>query len=301
MQTPVPVLDPLFEEPTDGSHVTGAMLELTPDDIGAILAQMGFERQRDADPVHINMLADMFANDEFAPGSQITFALDERGSPKLVDGQHRLRAAVQAHWTGAWNVRVVWGGVHEATGVYTLLDAYQKKRPAAVIGRALGLVGLSERTLGVAVAAARYQNDWRTEYKLPGVCKYPPVRDNISRVKERLPYFVEADGILNAGNVSSLAKRRLTTAMVLAVMVETLANSTGSEVREFWTAVATHGDGIAGELRDGLIAGKPAKSRQFYNPRLAAQAWNQRNSTAKLRKDNKNNVVVDTTTLEIPA
>ena len=89
--------------------------------------------------------------------------------------------------------------------------------------------------------------------------------------------------------------------MVLAVMVETLANSTGSEVREFWTAVATHGAGIAGELRDGLIAGKPAKSRQFYNPRLAAQAWNQRNSTAKLRKDNKNNVVVDTTTLEIPA
>ena len=301
MNTLIPKLDPIFEEPQDGSQVTGEMVKLSTEEISVILTQMGFERQRDADKDHIGMLADMFSNGEFAPGSQITFAIDGYGVPKLVDGQHRLRAAVQAHWEGYWNVRAVWGSAHNAEGVYTLLDAHQKKRPAAVIGRALGLIGLSERTIGTAVAASRYQNEWDTEYSLPGGCKYPPVRDNISRVKKRLPYYVQADELLNAGNVSSQAKRKLVAAMVLAVIVETLAHDQDGDARVFWTSVATNGDGIAGELRDGLIAGKPAKARQFYNPRLAAAAWNQRHSSAKLRKENQKNILVSTATLEIPA
>lgn len=301
MNTLIPKLDPIFDEPKDGSMVTGAMVKLSMEDMGIILSQMSFERQRDADKDHIGMLADMFTNGEFAPGSQITFAIDEYGFPRLVDGQHRLRAAVQAHWEGHWNVRSVWGSVHNAEGVYTLLDAHQKKRPTAVIGRALGLVGLSERTIGTAVAAARYQNEWDTEYNLPGGCKYPPVRDNISRVKGRLPYYVQADELLNASNVGAQAKRKLVASMVLAVLVETLAQDLDGEARAFWMLVATNGDGIAGELRNALIEGKPAKARQFYNSRLAAAAWNQRNSSVKLRKEHQKTIPLSTTTLEIPA
>lgn len=300
MQTPIPVLDDLFQEPEDGSGVTGAMVHLSPQDGETILRTMGFERQRDADQIHIGMLADMFLNHEFAAGSQITFAFDEHGNPRLVDGQHRLRAAIQAGWGGLWNVRVMFGDTYAAEGIYMLLDSYQKKRPAAVIGRALGLDVLSERMQSVAVAAASYQNQWSTDYVLPLGCKYPPVRDNINRVKERLPAFVDADNILRLGNVSSQAKRRLTTTMVMAVMVETLAGALKDQAVEFWTAVATHGDAIAGELRDGLIAGRPAKSRQFYNPRLAGQAWNQRASESKLRKDTTRIIKVEGTTMEIP-
>ena len=78
------------------------MVDLSWEDAEAITRRMPFERQRDADKTHIGMLADMFLNGEFAPGSQITFAIDEDGNPRLVDGQHRLRAAAQAKWDGIW-------------------------------------------------------------------------------------------------------------------------------------------------------------------------------------------------------
>ena len=299
MKTPVSVLDPLFEEPEDGTEVTAGMVRLSPEDADAITRTMPFERQRDADRTHIGMLADMFSNGEFAAGSQITFAIDDDGNPRLVDGQHRLRAAHQAKWSGLWNVRVVWSDKHRAAPVYTMLDSYQKKRPAAVIGRALGLTSLTDRMQGTAIAACSYQNQWRTEYSLPQGCKFPPVRDNITRVQERLPYFEQADDILGSGAVSNQAKRRIMASMVLAVMVETLANSSSGEGREFWLEVASHGGGVAGELRDNLLVGRPAKARQFYNPRLAGLAWNQRNSD-KLKKDYQRVVSVEGTSLEVP-
>lgn len=299
MKTPVSVLDPAFDEPTDGSGVTGAMVHLTTEDARAILQTMSFERQRDADPKHIGMLADMFTNGEFAPGSQITFALNQRGAPVLVDGQHRLQAAVAAAWEGPWHVRVLWGESLEARGVYVLLDSFQKKRPAGVIGRALGLDGITDRMQNLIIAASSYQNQWRTDYTNPPGCTVPPVRDNISRAMERLPYFRAADRILGIGNASSQAKRRVTTAMVVTVMVETMA-ADEAEATTFWTAVVTNGDGIEGELRDGLIAGRPVQSKQFYNPRLAALAWNQRNTSGKLRKDKVRVIPLEGTALEVP-
>ena len=299
MKTPVPILDPIFEEPQDGAEVTGAMVWLTPYDAGVILRDMNFERQRDADPHHIGMLADMFTNGEWAPGSQITFAVDEFGKPQLVDGQHRLRAAVKADWQGLWQARVVWGERQVATSVYTFLDAYQKKRPAGVIGRAVGFNGLKDRMLGAIVAAARYQNQWSTDYTKPSGCSVPPVRDNIARAKDRLPYFIEAEEILEAGTTSSAAKRKLVGAMALAVMVETLACKENEQAREFWTAVATNGDGVAGELRDGLIEGKSVKAGMYFVPRLAAAAWNQRDA-AKLKREYRKDIAVEATMLVIP-
>ncbi len=300
MRTPIPILDPLFEEPLDGSGVTGAIVTLSPWDAELILRDMSFERQRDADPDHIRVLADMFDSGEWAPGSQLTFLIDEDGTPRLVDGQHRLRAAVKAAWQGPWQARVVWGQHHSVPGIYALLDANQKKRPPSVQGRALGFNGLKDRMLGAILLASRYQNEWRSEYSKPTGLKRPPIRDNIDRAKERLDAFVEAEGILDASNVSGPAKRRLYGAQVLAIMVETLACSTDGEAREFWTAVATHSDGVAGELKDGLIERRPPNSGPHYNPRLAAAAWNQRNA-AKLKREYRKSLPVEGTTLVIPA
>ena len=186
-----------------------------------------------------------------------------------------------------------------AGGVYVLLDAYQKKRPPAVIGRALGLSDLRDPMQGVAIATARYQNQWRRDYEPPVICKFPPIRDNISRVRERLPHFLEADQILNLERTSA-KKRKMTTAQVLAIVVETLACSPDEEAREFWTAVASNGDGVAGELRDTLIAGKPLRSGALFIPRLVGQAWNNRHGD-KLRRDHQRVIKVERTTLEIPA
>ena len=299
MRNPVPKLNPIFVEPPEDVFVTDAMVHLTYSDAATIVQDMGFERQRDADFVHIGMLADMMMNDEFASGSQITFAIDRDGDPKLVDGQHRLRAAVQAQWDGLWNARCLWGDAHPARGVYTLLDSSQKKRPPAVIGKALGFDQLTPKTQGIIISASKYQNQWRDDYELPAACKVPPVRDNISRAEERMSAFVAVDQIINGGNVTSQAKRKLATGMVMAVMVETLEHNP-AEANPFWRDVATNGDGIAGELRNALIEGKPAKSSQFYAPRLAGHAWNQRDGE-RLRKENKHILRVEGTQLVIPA
>ena len=303
MKTPVPILDPIFEEPEDGAGMTAGMVTLSPEEAKVIVEEMGFERQRDADSTHIGMLADMMMNDEWAEGSQLSFAINESGIPKLVDGQHRLLAAAAAQWEGMWNVRVLRGSVQGARPLYALLDGYQKKRPPSVIGRSLGFIGLSDRMQGVVILAARYQNQWRVEYTNPGdpPIAYPPIRDNIARVQERLPAFREADALLGAGAGSAPAKRKLLGAMPLAVVVETLAGKLAVEAREFWTAVSTYGDGVAGELRDGLVEGKvPAKAGHFFNPRLAASAWNQRGN-GNLKREYKKDITVEGTTLEIPA
>ena len=266
----------------------------------AILGQMSFERQRDADLQHIGMLADMFRNGEWIEGSQLTFTLDQFGNPKLVDGQHRLRAAIQAGWEGVWAARVLFEN-DSAASMYTLLDAHQKKRPPHVIGRALGFGEFSVRMQSAMISAARYQNQWRSEYILPDGCYTPPVRDNIARATERREAFAAADKILGGANVSAPAARKLLGAMVLAVVVETLVGDEADEATEFWQAVSTNGGGIAGELRDRLLEGAPRKAGRSFIPRLVANAWNQRNAE-KLKKSTSNKVVVpETTTLEIPA
>ena len=79
MKTPVAVLDRIFDEPRDNTGVSAGSVRLTPEDAEAILKAMSFERQRDADLVHARMLADMMLNNEWAAGSQLTFAVDEDG------------------------------------------------------------------------------------------------------------------------------------------------------------------------------------------------------------------------------
>ena len=83
-------------------------------------------------------------------------------------------------------------------------------------------------------------------------------------------------------------------------MVTTLNTTDSDSARVFWTDVATNGNGVAGELRDSLIAGKPLRSGAMYTPRLVAHAWNNRDSE-KLRVPKAGKKIpVTTTTLEIP-
>ena len=208
MNTHIPVLDALLEEPQDGSKMVNAAIKLSVVNAEAILGQMSFERQRDADPQHIGMLVDMFRNGEWIEGSQLTFTLDQFGNPKLVDGQHRLRAAIQAGWEGLWGIRVLFEN-DSASSMYTLLDAHQKKRPPHVIGRALGFGEFSVRMQSAMISAARYQNQWRSEYILPDGCYTPPVRDNIARATERREAFAAADKILGGANVSAPARAEI--------------------------------------------------------------------------------------------
>ena len=300
METTVSVLGEVFEKPQDGSDVSLGEVVLTPADAQRILDDLGFERQRDADLPHARMLADMMKNGEFAAGSQLTFAVLSTDGLRLVDGQHRLRAAIIAQWEGKWNLRVLWAELLHAEGAYVLLDGHQKKRPASVMGRALGLQDLTTRLQGVVVHAAKCANIWRTDYPLPPGLKFPPIRDNIAFVRERLPIFMEVDALLAAGG-SDKTRRKMATGNIVALMTETIAGPDGDQAREFWTEVGTNGTGVAGELRDTLIEGRPQKSSPLYIPRSAGDAWNQRAGARLKRSRTSDTVKVTGTTLELPA
>lgn len=288
-----------LKRPDDDTPITVNSVTLSPEDCQDILTYLSYHRQRNIKPAHVGNIADMMLNGEFAPGSMLTFALDENNQQVLVDGQHRLQAAVSADWTGDWTIRCLWHPGYTAYHIYTVLDTAQAQRTAAVIGRAAGYDQLSNRPQNAVIAAARYQNVWRTEYSLPPFCSNPPVRDNIARANERILAFEKADQIIHDNRATSHVKRRLAVPMVLATMSETLHQSPW-EAADFWHRVATNGDGTAGELRNTLIQGRPPKSSAYYIARVTANAWNQRKSTAKFRRDNRNLIPLDTTSFIVP-
>ena len=306
MKTPVEALNPLFaEDPEDGVEVTTELVYLSAEDAGEIVQSMNFERQRDADWRHIGMLSDMMTNGEWAAGSQITFAFKDDDSPSLADGQHRLQAANQSGWSGYWDVRILWKGLpRHIRGIYPLLDAHAKKRPASVIGRSLGLTGLSNTMQGKIISAAELQNKWRTDYSLPLSCKTPPVRDNIDRAQTRLQHFREADALLQHGSVSSPVRGKLYAANILAIIVETLAECEGEEANTFWQEVATQGSGTAEWLRNMLLTKRPSRAKGspgLFLPRAAATAWNSWHSGKQPKMVYDKDLGIDKTALVIRA
>ncbi|MDE2788733.1 MAG: hypothetical protein OXL37_19040 [Chloroflexota bacterium] len=308
MNTPVQALNPLFAEaPGNGVEVTTTMVYLSAEDADQIIQTMNFERQRDAEKGHIGMLSDMMTNGEWAAGSQITFAFKDDGTPSLADGQHRLLAASQSGWCGDWNVRILWKGLTSSIqGIYPLLDAHAKKRPAAVIGRALGLTGLSNTMQGKIISAAELQNKWREGrgYTLPIHCKIPPVRDNIDRANERLQSFRAVDTLLQNGSVSSPVRGKLYAANILAIIVETFAECGSEEAGAFWRDVATQGSGTAEWLRNTLLTKKPNRAKGspgLFFPRAAATAWNSWQASKQPKMVYDKPLAVEQTTLVIPS
>ena len=294
----IPALRRAAALPPAGENLTIRTATLTPEDDQEILDLMFFNRQRAVIPGHVGMLADLMINGQFRAGSQITFALNDIGNLVLVDGQHRLQAAVTANWTAKWSIRVLWND--PAKNAYIVMDTSVRQRSAAVIGKAVGYDGLSNRAQNAIIAAARYQNLWRSEYQMPVLCNTPPVLDNVARANERLDAFLAADPIINEKHATTQIKRRLATPMVMAIMTETLY-ALPDEAVSFWTNVANNGRGVAGELKDALIEGRPTKAAANYIPRLAAHAWNQRDSEARIRREHRRPLRVEYTTLVIPA
>ena len=302
VKTPVPRLDSFFDPPQDGM-VGIFSTDLSPGEARAFL-DTSFERQRLADPKHIGTLADMMQNSEWLPGEQLTFVV-ENDKPILVDGQHRLRAAIEANWTGLWCIRVIHS--ESPQGAYVLLDTNQKKRPPSVIGEALGFEGLSPKAQQNVIAAAKYQNDWRRgqDYELPKLCSVPPVRDNVARARERLPQFQQADLIIQR-NGNPRVRQTLRTSKIFAVLAEVLVNG-GEEAVYYVTEVAGSGGGIAQEVREELREKSPKRKAagqkslsSYFAPRVAAMGWNQRDKSS-LSWNYKDPLPVSGTSLIIPA
>ena len=285
--------------PPDGQEAKVSVVRITPDEANHILNMMSHTLQRKINPGHAGMIADAMCNNDFIPYREITFAPDQDWNPILIDGQHRLQAAVDSGWTGPWVTCCLWAKEFTVHRSYIQLDTSQKERTAAVIGRAMSQYQhTSGRMQNSIIAAARYQNIWDTEYELPLFCYIPPNRDCTDRIGRQMSSFEKADEILNDSKVRAHIRRRLASPMVLAIMAETL-HTTPQEAEEFWRAVASSTGGIASDLHSLLLEGKPPKTSVHYMARLTAQAWNQKDSKGRLRRENRTALRVSQTNLMV--
>ena len=269
----VPGLEAALKPPTDGADFTAIAVTLSPDDVQAMLTQIGLLSDDDFDWAHVGMMADMMQAGEWVPLGQIAIAASAADEFKLVDGHHRLRAAVLASWTAEWLVTCLWNQNCSAHDLYRRLNLVSTPRTDADIGHAVFGDQLSEKMQSIIITAARYQNEWDTGYQLPEFCHWPPIRDNVARARYRAEAFKKADLIINDARVLDRVKRRLFDPMVMAVVAETLVTKP-DHASIFWKAVVSGGQGVAGELRTRLIRGRPRGSSEHYWPRLVGQAWN---------------------------
>ena len=286
--------------PTDGRRAKISVVTITPEEAHYILNVMSYTRQRKINPGHAGMLADSMSNNEFIPWREITFAPDQNSNPMMIDGQHRLLAAAKAGWTEEWVICCLWAKEFNIDTSYIRLDTSQKERNASVIGRAVSdYQHTSGHVQKSIIKAAAYQCTWDTEYELPRHCYTPPNRDCMNRVKRQMAAFEKADQIMNQSDVRAHIRRRLASPMVLAIMAETLYTMP-QEAEGFWRAVAVSDGGIASDLHSLLLEGKPPKTTVHYIARLAAQAWNQRASNGRLRRENRNPQRLSRTSIVVP-
>ena len=294
----VRTLEEALSPPLDGADMRITSVLLTPEEAHTILSIMSYPKQRRIMRGHVGMLADAMVNGDFVRGRQITFAPNYDGKQELIDGQHRLQAAVDANWTGKWSICCLWDKDDYADRAYIRLDTAQKERTAAVIGRAAGYENLTAGMQSCIIAAARYQNVWSDEYELPSFCNTPPPRDCLARVDDHMEAFATANAMLLDSRVRPQIKRRIISPMVMAVISETL-HTAPSEAKEFWYKVATNGDEVSGDLRNLLIVGKPKKGSIYYMPRITTQAWNQREAK-KMRYKKKDPIQLNQSSLVVP-
>ena len=302
MTTPnmaVPALGPALTPPTDNTDETWAAITLTPEDAHAILTHRSYLDEHDIDFLHVGMLADKMQAGEWLPLSQITFVISATGEPQLVDGHHRLHAVIVAGFTDKWIVCSFWNQRYSGSDMHKKLNSVREPRGDADIGRVLYYDQLTEQMQSIIITAARYLNHWNSQYQLPELCHTPPQRDNIARARERLDAFREVDLVIQEKGVASHIRTWLATPTVVAIMAETTAGEPG-DAASFWRAVATNGNGIAGELRDRLIEQPPREAGNYYRARLAAQAWNQRKSPGRLRAEYRRPIRLEGTSLVIP-
>ena len=114
--------------PTDGDDFQVTAVTLTPEDAHTILSTMNYRRHRRISTAHVGRIAHAMATGKFTEMSQITFAPDDERNLVLVNGQHRLQAAIDASWTGPWVITCLWGKERRAEDIYIQVDTSQKVR-----------------------------------------------------------------------------------------------------------------------------------------------------------------------------
>ena len=282
-------------EPFENGEQSLGVVTLEGRDSLVIAEQMAFEHQRDQDFKHIGNLADVLDHGEWVGKSLLLFARDIEGRLWLIDGQHRLRAhAEYARRSNSaaeheWVVQVVSDIPPEEA--YARLDAMQKKRPAAVVARALQLkvpAFLIKTCLSAAAYGIRYRSkaDDKTEVAGSKVVIDTPYRDRRDYIHERHSAFEAAGKIMFGLSANdSRVRAAVASARILPICIETIMTS-AEKATSFWRGVLSGQDAsdAARYVRDRMLEAVPAtvKNKPLVKAIAAARGWNAEFSGIKL-------------------
>lgn len=260
--------------------IVNGVVAITPELALRIILECGYERQRGVRPMHVSALAVQMRRKEWTPGTQIHFAKMTDGWLRLIDGQHRLHAVVEANTTVIFQVLVTDAtNETEVARLYRRHDRLSIHRTIDDVLKAEGIPGAHEITVasarGVFNAVLVIGSGFAFSSRSARVDPYL-FRSDEARLRLCEPWWPVA--VQHADAISKAPhpiKKFLTAQGPLAVALVTLRDQE-AKADAFWRGLANN-DGLKRDdprsayLRY-LAIGKARAG--FWSAKAASVAWN---------------------------
>lgn len=280
-----PVLvKPAGREPKPlGGLLVNGLVTITPELARRIILECGYERQRPVRPLHAAALAMQMRRKEWTAGTQIHFArMAADGWLRLLDGQHRLHAVVEANTAVEFQVLVTDCKTEsDVVRLYRRHDRLAVNRSVVDVLRAEGIperLALSHAvSRGVFNAALVIANAFNFGGRY---IKSDPYlyRSDEARLRLCEPWWSAAQQFSDAiSRAEGPVKSAICASGPLAVALVTLRNQE-AKADAFWRGFANN-DGLKRDdpraaYRRFLGVGKGGRQNQFEATKATSIAWN---------------------------
>lgn len=239
----------------EAALVSGGRLTLTPRGAHQILDTMIYDKQRRTEKAHIATLAEEIRRDKFFGGTQIAFGQLPDSSLHLVNGQHRLRAVIEAQRQLEFQILIVpCADRQELDTLYYRFDTVMRRRTGATVRGAIGFA--KEWGITNGVAGGLWEAGPIIAHGLksvPGGVFEPHLKTPDGRYEAIIPFQRQAVQFSEAVSLASAArKKRLTNGGVVAVALLTLRDQPDKAL-PFWCGVAENSGLQKGDPRHALV------------------------------------------------
>jgi hypothetical protein len=286
-----PLYNKFFGTGSTNGHVpelSAEVLTVTPQIAQEMLSKNTYERQRFVRPRKVDEYADAMIKGRFEPGTQISFGVVGQEPPRIMDGQHRLRAVIKSGKPQMFVIRVVrYQSEEHLSMAYGHFDQHAKRSVsdnlrAIGIDSEYGLTTRQTRHLTSALKDIYVDNFGSSRHGKP-----MPIED----VRGWIDEYIEAAELywdITAGApqyMRSSLDRSATMSVALVTAKHSVLKFGETRVRDFWLGVA-HDDGLSvtdprkvanRHLLTAVMAsgnGKGQRVSTAYSSRYIANCWN---------------------------
>lgn len=261
--------------------LVNGLVAITPELAHRVILECGYDRQRGVRSLHVSALAMQMRRKEWTPGTQIHFARMPDGWLRLIDGQHRLHAVIEANTTVEFQLLTTdCKTEEEIRRLYRRHDRLAVRRTVEDMMRSEGLPeahGLSAYVArGVFNAALIIASGFSFSHRTAKADPYL-YRSDEARLRLCEPFWVFAEHYAEAiSGAQNRIRKHFVSGPIMAVGLITLRDQE-AKADAFWRGIANN-DGL---LRDdpratylrhlnvprGLLSG-------FNAAKAASIAWN---------------------------